>query len=95
MTYKEAWDKIRDRHCTRNHYCTDNCMQGEDCCEYAMALNAIEKQIPKKPVIEKDKVLFDIVYGKCPKCGSGIYSTTNLCCHKCGQALDWSALNNG
>lgn len=91
-TYKEAWDKIRDRHCTHNHYCTDNCMQGGDCCEYALALNAIEKKIPKKPVIEKDKLIGGVVCGRCPKCDSGVYSTTNLYCHKCGQALDWSGV---
>ena len=42
MTLGEAYKKIKDRHCTNNHYCTDNCMQGEDCCEYAIALGAIE-----------------------------------------------------
>lgn len=55
-----------------------------------LAIEALEKQIPKKPVTEKDKVIFDIVCGRCPECDSAVYSTTNLYCHKCGQALDWS-----
>lgn len=55
-----------------------------------IATSAIKKQIPKKCVIEKDKVLFGIVCGRCPKCDAAVYSTANLYCHKCGQALDWS-----
>lgn len=57
---------------------------------FEMAIKALEKQIPKKPVTEKDKVIFGIVCGRCPECDSAVYSTTNLYCHKCGQALDWS-----
>lgn len=56
-----------------------------------IAVTALEKQIPKKPVTEKDKVIFGIVCGRCPYCDSAVYSTTNLYCHNCGQALDWSA----
>lgn len=55
-----------------------------------IATSAIEKQIPKKPVTEKDKVVFGIVCGRCPECDSAVYSTANLYCHGCGQALDWS-----
>ena len=55
-----------------------------------LAIEALEKQIPKKPVTEKDKVIFGIVCGRCPECDSDVYSTTNLYCHKCGQAIDWS-----
>ena len=56
---------------------------------FEVAIEALEKQIPKKPVAEKDKVIFGIVCGRCPECDSAAYSTTNLYCHKCGQALDW------
>lgn len=81
-TYKEAWDKIRDRHCTHNHYCTDNCMQGEDCCEYALALGAIEKQIPKKP-----QKFSTTPYYRCPICGNAVMASPY--CKWCGQAIDW------
>ena len=57
---------------------------------FEVAIEALEKQIPKKPVTEKDKVIFGIVCGRCPECDSAVYSTTNLYCHNCGQALDWS-----
>lgn len=89
MTHKEAWEKIRDRHCTHNHYCTDNCMQGEDCCEYAMALSAIEKQIPKKPIDKETEK--PCLY--CPSCGSELWAMDHHC--KCGQALDWEEELNG
>lgn len=56
---------------------------------FEAAIEALEKQIPKKPVTEKDKVIFGIVCGRCPECDSAVYSTTNLYCHKCGQALNW------
>lgn len=56
---------------------------------FEMAIEALEKRMPKKPVTEKDKVIFGIVCGRCPECDSAVYSTTNLYCHNCGQALDW------
>lgn len=56
---------------------------------FEVAIEALEKQIPRKPVTEKDKVIFGIVCGRCPECDDAVYSTTNLYCHKCGQALDW------
>lgn len=57
-----------------------------------MAIAALEKQIPKKPI------KYDLSYSgyKCPTCDSNlyqlrshnIYKTPN--CIFCGQALDWS-----
>lgn len=55
-----------------------------------MAINALEKQISKKPVIEKDKMIYCVVCGRCPECNTAVYSISNLYCNKCGQALDWS-----
>lgn len=55
------------------------------------AIQALEKQIPKKPIEEK-KWLFS-----CPNCGSGNVEEWCLnrhnCCPDCGQALDWSEEN--
>lgn len=56
----------------------------------AIAQTALEKQIPKKAIVEKDKVKFRIICGNCPVCASSVYSKVNLFCPKCGQALDWS-----
>ena len=81
MTYQEAINTIE-------HGCIYRDKRGGEALEIAVL--ALEKQIPKKPVTEKDKVIFGIVCGRCPYCDSAVYSTTNLYCHNCGQALDWS-----
>lgn len=56
----------------------------------ADALNeAIEKQIPKKPINDGTNIRYTPVYS-CPKCdnritGTGIASY----CYHCGQKIDW------
>ena len=60
-----------------------------------MAIGALEKQIPKKPV------KYDIDYSgnplfRCPVCGdswnSNEFGDGMEYCWTCGQALDWSTL---
>ena len=51
------------------------------------AINALEKQIPKKP-IEKFAFSDDIGAGLCPFCNEGVNEEMNFCSY-CGQALDW------
>lgn len=88
MTCKEAHKflEIKQREMTiKRHLYNEQAIEIN-----GLAIEALEKQIPKKPVTEKDKVIFNIVCGRCPECDSAVYSTTNLYCHKCGQALDWS-----
>lgn len=49
-----------------------------------LAIKALEKQIAKKPILQKDAI--GLMHEKCPSCGSfriGYY------CMKCGQKLDW------
>jgi hypothetical protein len=69
-----------------------------DECEKVI-LNALEKQIPKKPtpqIVKGGKRLIGngwwcngtTVY-KCPNCNDFISRTYDYC-YKCGQALDWS-----
>ena len=62
-----------------------------------MAINALEKQIPKKPEYEADgyadgELVYD--YAKCPICGHdfeyGINDWGCEYCSDCGQKLDWS-----
>lgn len=56
-----------------------------------MAIQALEKQIPKKPVkSEKQVVRYANTY-YCPICNLGI-TGTNIAkwCYHCGQKLDWS-----
>lgn len=91
MTYEKAQKflEIKQREMTiKRHLYNEQAIEINEI--NGLAIEALEKQIPKKPVIEKDKVIFDIVCGRCPECDSAVYSKTNLYCHNCGQALDWS-----
>lgn len=83
MTAKEALEYFKRR--KEQIKMSGRAQQAEN-----LAIKALEKQIPKKPVTEKDKVIFGIVCGRCPECDGAVYSTTNLYCPNCGQALDWS-----
>ena len=100
MTYEEAKSIIENRHCKNNEHCLDECMYGKGKCEYDMALSALEKQIPKKPIranraieIDGQFVMIDEnEYWKCPICTH--YDVplreNQKYCHYCGQVLDWS-----
>ena len=60
----------------------------------SIAQKALEKQIPKKPVLQEYD-FFDVRL-VCPKCKKPIVNLKNQTeyklnfCHYCGQALDWS-----
>ena len=49
------------------------------------AIMALEKQIPKKPVVSEDVI--------CPNCSATLiycFHTSEIdCCDRCGQRLDW------
>lgn len=49
-----------------------------------MAINALEKQIPKKPKTDDRYVMYI-----CPCCNDFIKVSQNYC-PNCGQAIDWS-----
>ncbi len=57
-----------------------------------MAVEALEKQIPKK-VKQTFKNEYDLVY--CPRCGVRFIQYGKPFCGECGQALDWSERNGG
>ena len=46
---------------------------------YDVAINALEKQIPKKPIAHQ-----------CNTCGSALLPFEGSYCSDCGQKLDWS-----
>lgn len=65
-------------------------------CACMLAINALEKQIVKKPIIKQSK--YCNAY-HCPVCNGYIRSTNtrievileeNIFCGVCGQKLDWS-----
>lgn len=50
-----------------------------------MAINALEKQIPKKPIFTEDKQ-----FALCPCCDMKGLIDKQKYCDDCGQKLDWS-----
>ena len=54
---------------------------------YNLAIEALEKQMPKSPVY-----LTDWYAGKCPVCDRRVYRYDN-CCRGCGQKLYWDWVN--
>lgn len=93
MTYKEAKNLIDDITWKYDgssityemmHACRDKCRE------------ALEKQIPKKPICEVVEIKSEgmqgyIRYLKCPNCKWNIdeENTVDFCTY-CGQAIDWS-----
>lgn len=62
-----------------------------------LSIEALEKQIPKKPNIWEDKYYYSPIpnddWGyECPCCGNREIDYPDHHC-TCGQALDWSDLN--
>ena len=56
---------------------------------FAGAEEAVEKQIPKKPISTSiDHELADLYVGLCPICRWGMNSAKSFC-DNCGQAIGW------
>lgn len=71
------------------------CKSSVEVCNEALglAVDALEKQIPKKGIMIGDNYSSVL---SCPKCRKPIVNVWNIAkyepnyCHYCGQALDWS-----
>ena len=82
-------------HCLKAIICEEVCEEcelygqtGTDHCEtdaVRIAIKALEKQIPKKPI----KHISKQDWYECPACGAYDVYEQN-CCDECGQKLDWS-----
>lgn len=80
---REAIEAIKANYPTSGYYML---REGLD-----TAIEALEKQLPKKVVdktLVKDNGIVVGHIGKCPCCNEIIEDTTNVC--DCGQILDWS-----
>ena len=51
-----------------------------------MAIQALEKQIPKKPYKDNENGVYEKDY--CPTCHRSLFPNDHHC--ECGQAIDWS-----
>ena len=85
MTNKEAIRQLRATISVFNEWKCEEAMQ--------IAIKAIKKQIPKKPIIRVYENDDWNDYWKCPSCGE-IRSRFNdgeelNYCPNCGQAIDW------
>ena len=91
MTYEEAIEYITERYVTMSM-----CLTIDECRKHnkaiSMAIEALEKQIPKKPIIRKAEDYFgNVKHTLCPNCQDTEFVFTQPCfCHHCGQAIDWS-----
>ena len=90
MTYEEALRIFKDNcfGCSfKDKYCKD--------CKTHIAIEAITKQIPMKPLHEHKNYY-------CPICKEGgwilwddaVPNDMDNYCGKCGQAIDWSDIND-
>lgn len=98
---KEITDKIDVKEAIKmfqNLIFVENHKIAENHCR-KLAIEALEKQIPKKPTAHKVEVpkikVGNGFWGKgttvyrCPCCNE-LISRICDCCYKCGQAIDWS-----
>lgn len=91
MTYEEAHKflELKQREMTMNKH-----LYNKQATEInGLAILALEKQIPKKPLLYSFSESHDTyTYFKCPNlCDAYCEVKNNMhFCPKCGQALDWS-----
>ena len=82
MTVQEAISCLK----ADKEYLTDhNICDGK---EIDAAIDALEKQIPKKPIMRKDVAE---TYYICPECEWEVDKFDDNYCSDCGQKLDWSS----
>lgn len=93
MTEREAVEKLKNMRLFMQIEDENNdCKFTED--DYKaneMAIQALEKQIPKKPIKSENQVVRYVNTYYCPTCELGI-TGTNIAkwCYHCGQKIDWS-----
>lgn len=86
MTIDEAIKRL-DRNAYRTTCYGNRVVEHE---ENLIAIQALEKQMPKKPK-EIDCIGFDTL--ACPECKMALYLYEPYC-DNCGQAIDWSDDND-
>lgn len=85
MKPEEAID-VLERERNKSHWDSlDELKQASDA--WNMAIEALEKQIPKKIVSKED-------YADCPKCGTIQRYRKEFHCYHCGQKILWSDEND-
>ena len=84
MTYKEAIENLKILKISED----DSGVGKLKIQTYNIAIEALEKQIPKEPSNREDNS--EISYGYCPCCSDIIDNWRDIrYCGECGQAIDW------
>lgn len=84
MTYEEAIKNIN----ALNAVCGQKGLyDAEFESALALAILALEKQIPKKPYKDNENGVYEKEH--CPSCHRSLFPNDHHC--KCGQAIDWEA----
>lgn len=82
MTYEEAIKNIN----ALNAVCGQKGLyDAEFESALALAILALEKQIPKKPYKDNENGVYEKEH--CPSCHRGLFPNDHHC--ECGQAIDW------
>ena len=82
MTYEEAIKNIN----ALNAVCGQKGLyDAEFESALALAILALEKQIPKKPYKDNENGVYEKEH--CPSCHQSLFPNDHHC--KCGQAIDW------
>ena len=77
MTYKEAIKQLSNVTIYHQGKCTREAID--------MAIEALEKQIPKKPYKDNENGVYEKEH--CPSCHRSLFPNDHHC--ECGQAIDW------
>ena len=101
MTNKEAIEQLRERLAI-----TDYRQQIPEYYEaIELAVEALEKQMPKKPNYVPDDDTCVYYHWECPECGNyyghsikkgirALYGNSAVYCSRCGQCLDWEGIDD-
>lgn len=92
MTFEEAKNQLEDLIQDRKSFICggDDEIYKKDIEALQTAMQALEKQIPKKPIRLPANHPFYYEVGDCPFCEESVYVAEGEFCPSCGQALDWS-----
>lgn len=82
MTYEEAIKNINALNAVRGQ---KGLYDAEFESALALAIEALEKQIPKKPYKDNENGVYEKEH--CPSCHRSLFPNDHHC--KCGQAIDW------
>ena len=84
MTYEEAIKNIN----ALNAVCGQKGLYDDEFeSALALAIEALEKQIPKKPYKDNENGVYEKEH--CPSCHRSLFPNDHHC--ECGQAIDWEA----